>query len=218
MHRIQGAVDEPSVDNECREAFWVSLSVCAVIFVCLGQGLASPLQPVIGSSEIFDFKYDGVSASDFREIFKAEKLAAGAGEIPKDARIIQTILSGKLRRTILSKKGDVWLVAVSLETPQVTLKINDEPAVEYVQEILEGLKRPAYIHIGPHGAIHGIIFRPSEKTSIQSFYRTVIGLFQWVPSPEGKPQWQSLEQDANGRYVAQYVQQPPAAGPKKQAK
>ncbi len=174
----------------------------------LNQQTLPAYQFTPGQRLVYNVDYQNHSQSDLRVLFqdiKTNNSAAPAG-VNTFTNDFQVSLQGQLVITVLEQKKDKILVSYSLPNSAVKITSSGQEAVEQGQLIQGDLKQDIFAELNPQGKVISVSFDQNVSDIAQNFARTLLGISQFVtPSSDRNPSnWETKEDDPNGKYIARY--------------
>ena len=161
-----------------------------------------------GQRLIYKIDYQNSSKSDLRVLFqdiKTNNSAAptGANTFTND---FQVSLQGQLVITVIEQKDDKIFVSYSLPNSAIKIISSGQEAVEQGQLIQEDLKQEIFATLNSQGKVISVSFDPNVSSIAQNFARTILGITQFVTpsSNRNASNWETQEDDPNGKYIARY--------------
>ena len=161
-----------------------------------------------GQRLVYNVDYQNYSKSDLRVLFQDIKTNDSAAPAGVNAFVndFQVSLQGQLIITVLEQTDDKILVSYSLPNTAVKITSSGQEAVEQGQLIQEDLKQEIFAELNPQGKVLSVSFNQNVSDIAQNFARTLLGFSQFVtPSSDRNPSnWETQEDDTNGKYIARY--------------
>ncbi len=161
-----------------------------------------------GQRLVYNVDYLNSSKSDLRVLFqdiKTNNSAAPAG-VNGFTNDFKVSFKGKLVVTVLEQKDNKIFVSYSLPNSVVKIISSGQEAVEQGQLIQEDLKQEIFAELNSQGKVISVSFDPNLSDISQNFARTLLSISQFVtPSSDRNPSnWETQEDDPNGKYIARY--------------
>jgi HEAT repeat protein len=174
----------------------------------LNQQTLPAYQFTPGQRLVYNIDYQNSSKSDLRVLFEDIKTNNSAAPTGVNTFIndFQVSLQGQLILTVLEQKGDKIFVYYSLPNSAVKITSSGQEAVEQAQLIQEDLKQEIFATLNSQGKVISVSFDPNVSDIAQNFARTLLGISQFVTpnSNRNASNWETLEDDPNGKYIARY--------------
>ena len=107
---------------------------------------------------------------------------------------------------MIEQKDDKIFVSYSLPNSAVKIISSGQEAVEQGQLIQEDLKQEIFATLNSQGKVISVSFDPNVSSIAQNFARTILGITQFVTpsSNRNASNWETQEDDPNGKYIARY--------------
>lgn len=174
----------------------------------LNQQTLPAYQFTPGQRLIYNVDYQNSSQSDLRVLFQDIKTNSSAPPTGANAftNDFQVSLQGQLIITVLEQKHDKIFVSYSLPNSAVKITSSGQEAVEQGQLIQGDLKQEIFAELNSQGKVISVSFDPNVSDIAQNFARTLLGISQFVTpsSDRNASNWETQEDDPNGKYIASY--------------
>ncbi|WP_265241258.1 hypothetical protein [Muriicola sp. Z0-33] len=114
----------------------------------------------------------------------------------------QVLIKAQLAKTILEKNTEGKLVCYQLTDLSFTLKSGGiSMDTEFISK---DLKQPVFVQINDSGKIGHIYFDSSLSNMATGVFKDIIGRMQFVQPAKKSKSWQTVEENNNGTYMANY--------------
>jgi len=164
---------------------------------------------IAGTRFSYKLSYRGTGRTDFGVLFQEQNQAAQGLQptSPGFAQSIQTSVEGRLLVTVVETGKDNIVLSYSLRDATVKLVANGQADNTDAEAIRNELTHDVFVIVDQQGRVFSLQFDPAISEIARSFARTWIAVTQFVSpsgSSAGTSQWETLEEDPNGRYIAKY--------------
>ena len=172
---------------------------------------------IAGERLIYGVSYRGSARTDFRVLLAGENQAAGSSQ-PGPlglAQSLKTTLQGQLLLTVVNVKGDHVVLAYRMRGARVQVIANGQEDGTDADTIKTDLSRDMFAALDLRGRVLSVRFDSATSKLSQGFARGLIAATQFVcPDKESEKldQWETQEEDPNGRYAARYQRMNPRSG------
>ncbi len=162
----------------------------------------------IGETTIYALEYLSSSVTDFGALFRKQDASIPDEATPGSgpAMSFETKVSGELSASVLEKSGEGAFIVYRIRGPVVSIKTGGQEAVSESNRVMTALARPLFALVGPDDRVISVRIDPKGGVFPQSIERSLIAATQFIVPVKnaGRLEWETEEDDTNGRYLARY--------------
>ncbi|HXI89215.1 MAG TPA: hypothetical protein VNO24_04290, partial [Blastocatellia bacterium] len=193
-------------------------SIIAIGLTRFGRGAVQPngdaaalSQPTLsrlvqGQRLVYELEYSGKAVADFSILSSQGTSEPRQTPVPAQ-QTFHTTLTGQFVATVLQHDAEKTVVAYRVRDAAVQVSVNGQESGADAEAAGADLGREVYASLDEQGRVISLQFDSSTGNLAQSVTRSLLAAIQFV-SPAGEikdlRKWQAEEEDANGRYLAEY--------------
>ncbi|EAR01995.1 hypothetical protein [Maribacter sp. HTCC2170] len=172
--------------------------LCLLLIGCKGS-------MVIDSSNQLNYAYssDSFGYNDIKKLYSSDTVNAKQPFFKSESlQEAEVLLKSHLTKTILKQNTESKLVCYQLTNPSFIIK--NEGIITDTEFISEDLVKPVFVQIDNYGKIGHISFDSSMTNMAAGIFKDIIGRMQFVKPIKKSKSWQTVEENSNGVYTANY--------------
>ena len=161
---------------------------------------------VQGQRLVYELEYSGKAVADF-SILSSQGTSEPRQTPVGSQQTFHTTLTGQFVATVLQRDAEKTVVAYRVRDAAVRVSVNGQESWADAEAAEADLGREVYASLDEQGRVISLQFDSATGTLAQSVMRSLLAAVQFVaPAVETKDlrKWQAEEEDANGRYLAEY--------------
>ncbi len=172
--------------------------LCLLFNGCKGSMITDSLDQYT-----YTYSAESIGYNDIKKLYSSDTLNVKQPFFKSESlQEAEVVLKSQLTKTILEQNTEGKLVCYQLTNPSFLLKSGG--IITDTEFISKDIAKPVFVHIDTNGKIGHISFDSSITNMAAGILKDIIGRMQFVTPVKKSKSWQTVEENTNGAYTANY--------------